>query len=149
MNSCKITVGFHVRLKSFGLQLFFCSSIKFTCERDDGLSRSWIDHIICSQSSSSLVTDVYTTRSGCILSDHFPLCFLLHLNCSSFLGLSSPSSPASLRIDWSKATSFDIDNYHARIAESLLDFPPDVCGSGRQLGTEVSIGRTSISPSSS
>ena len=94
-----------------------------TYERDDGLSHSWIDHIICSQSFSSLVTNVYTTRSGCILSDHFPLCFLLHLNCSSSPGLSSLSSSSSVRIDWSKATSFDIDNFWVWMAECLLAFP--------------------------
>ena len=94
-----------------------------TYERDDGLSHSWIDHIICSQSFSSLVTNVYTTRSGCILSDHFPLCFLLHLNCSPSPGLSSLSSSSSVRIDWSKATSFDIDNFWVWMAECLLAFP--------------------------
>ena len=38
--------------------------VNFTYERDDGLVHSWIDHIMCSQSLSSLVTDVHTLYMG-------------------------------------------------------------------------------------
>ena len=63
----KLLSDFMSDLNLLACDLSIHSSIEFTYERDDGLSRSWIDHIICSRSSSSLVTDVYTTRSGCIL----------------------------------------------------------------------------------
>ena len=109
-------------LNLLACDLSFRSSVKYTYGRDDGLSRSWIDHIFFSQSFSSLVTDVCTTRSGCILSDHFPL---LHLNCSPSPGLSFLSS-SSLRINWSKATSFDSGNFWIRMAECLLAFPSDI-----------------------
>ena len=38
--------------------LHYRESVKFTYERDDGLVRSWIDHILCSQAISILVTDI-------------------------------------------------------------------------------------------
>ena len=34
--------------------LLFRDDVKFTYEYDDGLSRSWIDHVICSQSFSNI-----------------------------------------------------------------------------------------------
>ena len=55
--------------------LHFRESVMYTYERDDGTARSWIDHVLCSQTCSSLISDV-TLRSDCILSNHFPLCFL-------------------------------------------------------------------------
>lgn len=112
-------------LNLLACDLFFRSSIKYTYERDDGLSRSWLDNIICSQAFSSLVSEVFTICSGCSLSDHFTVRFLLHVNCSPLSCSSSPSSSTSLHIDWSKATSLDIDNFQAQIADCLFAFPPD------------------------
>ena len=40
------------------------NSVKYTFESNDGASRSWNDHIICSSSCSSLLTDVFTLQSG-------------------------------------------------------------------------------------
>ena len=40
--------------------LHYHESVKFTYERDDGLVLSWIDHILCLQAISILVTDIYT-----------------------------------------------------------------------------------------
>ena len=69
-------------MSSFSLSacdLSFHNTVGFTYERDDGLVQSWIDHILCSSSSLSLVSNVYTLHSGCELSDHFPLCHTLCL----------------------------------------------------------------------
>ena len=63
-----------------GLNLFACDllySIGYTYERDDGHVRTWIDHILCTQSYSDLVYGAHTLRSGCNLSDHHPLIFVL------------------------------------------------------------------------
>ena len=38
--------------------LHYRESVQFTYERDDGLVRSWIDNILCSQAISILVTDI-------------------------------------------------------------------------------------------
>ena len=35
--------------------LSFRDKVKFTYERDDGACHSWIDHVLCSQSHSSLI----------------------------------------------------------------------------------------------
>ena len=62
--------------------LSYQESVNFTYERDDGLVHSWIDHVMCSQSLSSL-TNVHTLKFGTNLSDHLPLSFLLHIHCTS------------------------------------------------------------------
>ena len=85
----------------------------FTYERDDGLNRSWIDHVLCSQSLSTLFTHVHAVHSGAILSDHcssqskltyslFELRHLCPLNgCDELTGLKS--LPVTLRsiVQWS------------------------------------------------
>ena len=54
---------------------------------------TWIDHVLCFASHSSLATDVYSIRSGHILSDHFPYVFpllltaLMHNLLLPFIGL--------------------------------------------------------------
>ena len=78
--------------------------------RNDGLVRSWIDHIIVvSNSFTSHITNVYSLKSGCFLSDNFPACFEIVFENSLLSGLptSSPISPLSkpICIDWSKVTS--------------------------------------------
>ena len=61
---------------------------------NDGLCRSWIDHIVRSQSFLSLVSDISESNSGCNLYDHSPLffhypCYLwaIHTPMFSFLFL--------------------------------------------------------------
>ena len=46
--------------------LHYRESVKFTYEREDGLVRSWIDHILCSQaiSESQNVTGVGDCLKG-------------------------------------------------------------------------------------
>ena len=51
--------------------LLFQDSVKF--ERDYGSTRSWIDHILCSESFHAQGFNVRTINSGSILSDHLPL----------------------------------------------------------------------------
>ena len=50
--------------------LSFRDKVKFTYERDDGACHSWIDHVLRSQSHSSLITDVFAQHSDCCLSDY-------------------------------------------------------------------------------
>ena len=104
--------------------LLFQESVIFTYERDDGLVRSWIDHIMCSQSLSSLVTDVHTLKHGTNLSDHLPLLFLLHINCSSVpISLPSAAPKPAVRVDLSKATQANIMKYRDMISARLSDPP--------------------------
>ena len=67
------------------------------------------------------MTNVHTIRSGCNLSDHYPLCFLVQVRCLStpFPSSSCSFSSGSLRIDWSKASACDIDNYRNEISQHL------------------------------
>ena len=91
--------------------LLFSNDIQYTYERDNGHVHSWIDHILCIQSFSGLVSDAQTLQSGSNLSDHFPLCFKFHVNCSAasrhFLPPTTPSS-ISHHILWSKVSKTDI-----------------------------------------
>ena len=104
--------------------LSYRESVKFTYERDDGLVNSWIDHVVCSQSLSLHVTDVHTVFSGTKLSDHLPLCFNLHISCTS---ISVPSSSVNSRTEshiiWSKATPSSIMSYQDKVFKELLDPP--------------------------
>ena len=106
--------------------LHYPESVKFTYERDDGLVHSWIDHILCSQAISILVTDIYTLQSGSNLSDHLPLFFKFHINHSSLSSLPATSSSKPMRIDWSEITSSHIANYQDMLCDRLSDPPAEL-----------------------
>ena len=107
--------------------LHYRESVKFTYERNDGLVRSWIDHILCSQAISILVTDIYTLQSGVNLSDHFPLFLKLHINHSSLSSLPATSSSKLMCIAWSEITSSHIANYLDMFCDRLSDPPAFFC----------------------
>ena len=69
------------------------------------------------------MTDVFTLRSGQILSDHFPLCFSLAVECSH--PRSSSSTPRSVNriLYWSDATESDIERFCAMVANNITAFP--------------------------
>ena len=121
--------------------LSYQESVNFTYERDDGLVRSWIDHIMCSQSLSSLVTDIYSLKCGTNLSDHLPLSFLLHIHCTSVpISLPSATPKPSPRIDWSKVTPSNIMKYRDMISERLSDPPTEfLCCSQPTCSTHISM----------
>ena len=81
----------------FSCDLAFQDFVGFTYERDDGLVRSWIYHILCSQSLITQTSDVYTIKSGSVLSDHLPLSFLLGMSHLSAPRLFSTPSSSQLR----------------------------------------------------
>ena len=89
--------------------LSYRNSVGFTYERDDGLARSWIDHIICSQVLSPSMTNVHTLKSGTNLSDHLPLCFNFDIQCPTITAASISSKPTS--IDWPIDSQTHISSY--------------------------------------
>ena len=97
----------------------------YTYERDDGTARSWIDHILCSRTFSSLISDVYTLRSDCILSDHYPLCFSLKANCPS-IPITSFTYSKPVRTNWSNVSHSDIEKYNAMVSQRISSLPPEV-----------------------
>ena len=104
----------------------FRGSVMFTYERDDGLYRSWIDHVLCSRSCSTLVSDVFASHSGSNLSDHSPLFFCIRADCQSPSHLSSSeccSLSLSTKIDWSRISVDDVDRY-CHMVHRLLPSPP-------------------------
>ena len=76
-----------------------------------------------------LVSDAQTLRSGSNLSDHFPLCFKFHVNCSAaschFLPPTTPSS-ISHHILWSKVSKTGIRNYQDLVCQRLPILPSDI-----------------------
>ena len=71
--------SFMTELDLVASDLQYKDSILFTYERDGGgLCRSWIDHILCSRSCSTLVSNTFASHSGSNLSDHSPLFFSIH-----------------------------------------------------------------------
>lgn len=115
----------------FAADLAFHHSITFTYQRDDGVSRSWIDHILCSLPCSSLLSDISVDHSSCNLSDHSPLFFFLHLKVQPIPYISPPSFPQcppnnSTKILWANITSRDIERYQDLLSSQLPAFPLDV-----------------------
>ena len=117
----KLLNDFIIELDLSVCDLSFRDKVKFTYERDDGACHSWIDHVLCSQSHSSLITDVFARHSDCCLSDHYPLCFSLDFNSSPLPGPSYKPSK-SLHIDWQNASNCDIDKYIKAFPHFLLMF---------------------------
>ena len=110
--------------------LQYKDSILFTYERDGGgLCRSWIDHILCFRSCSTLVPNTFPNHSGSNLSDHSPLFFSIHADCQSPTCLSpaAPSYPLLLpKNDWSKASVDDVDKYCGLVDHFLPSLSSDV-----------------------
>ena len=73
-----LLLDFIANLGLVALDLCFHPSIGYAYEGDSGLAQSWIDHVICSQASSALISGIQAVHSASILSDHFPLFFLLN-----------------------------------------------------------------------
>ena len=69
--------NFMAKLDLVASDVCFRPSIGYTYESDSGFARSWIDHVICSQASSALISGMQAVHLGSILSDHFPLSFSL------------------------------------------------------------------------
>ena len=124
---CDLLTTFMSDMNLTACDLFFRQEIKYTYERDDTMARSWIDHVLCTQSFSSSLSDMYTIRAGSNLSDHFPLCFLLHTKCLAPPYSPQPSpSPASRYIIWSKATSTDLELYKESVRDHISPFPSEI-----------------------
>ena len=108
--------------------LCFRPSIGYTYESDSGLARSWIDHVICSQASSALISGIQAVHSGSILSDHFPLFFSLDVQPKTLPTSAGRTLGTSYhaRIDWDKVNSSNIQNYCEMLSCSLLPLPASV-----------------------
>ena len=122
----KLLCEFMSNLGLFCCDLSFRDEVKFTYERDDGLCRSWIDHILCSQPSCSLVSDVHAIHSGCILSDHFPLLFSIKADLTPVPKSQSFSPNPLQRVDWSRVTPSCIEKYCSMVSMHIPTLPSEV-----------------------
>ena len=96
----------------------------FTYVSDAHGSRSWLDHVLCTHSSHSSVSDM-VINYDCVSSDHFPLSFtisikLLPTSESSTTQQTCKSSPM-----WDCASSHDLLNYYNNSGSLLsgIDVP--------------------------
>ena len=74
-----------------------------------------------------IVSNVNIVNSGSILSDHFPLCFQIQVNC--IFTSPSPSSSSTfthLRVDWSKASSSDLEKFCDLVSQNLSPLPSEI-----------------------
>ena len=89
-----------VELNLYSCDLSFPHVVGYTYQCDDGVARSWLDHILCSQHISTLVTDVYAVHTSSNLSDHAPLLFF-QVNLQSLsLPTTKPGSHRHTRVNW-------------------------------------------------
>ena len=100
--------------------------VMFTYEHDDGHSRSWIDHVLCSQSFSSIISNVCAIHSGSILSDHSPL--LLSFKADFIpVTISDPVPTANqCHVDWTRVTQSHIDKYCSMVSQRITYLPSEV-----------------------
>ena len=107
--------------------LFFRDNIQYTYERDDSQNHSWIDHILCTRSSSHLVSNAHTLQSGSNLSDHLPLLFNFTVNCAAApcLPQHPPSSCFSPGFLWSNVSDSNIESYRNYLRCNTPKLPED------------------------
>ena len=110
----------------FSCDLPFKDDVMFTYERDDGLSRSWIDHVLCSQSFSSIISNVCAVHSGSILSDHFPLLFSIEADHLPVKSTEPLSTTKLYRLDWTRVTHNDIDKYCSLVSQRISSLQSDI-----------------------
>ena len=106
--------------------LLFRDDVQFTYEHDDGLSRSWIDHVISSQSFSNRISDVRAMHSGYVLSDHSPLPFSIKSDLSPTPITKPVSSANQCRIDWARVSNSNIHKYCYLVSERITSLQSDV-----------------------
>ena len=113
-------------LKLHVCDLDFRDQVCYTCERNDSHVCSWIDHVLCSQHITDSFADIHDLHSGSTLSDHFPLFFNVDLQ-----SLSAPPPTVlgpchSVRIDWSKLSAANVQNYCDRLSQCINVLPYNV-----------------------
>ena len=107
-------------LKLSACDLLFSNDIQ--CERDDGHVHSWIDHILCTQSFSCLVSDAQTLRSCSNLSEHSVSNFTLTVR----LPL-PPTTPSSISITFcGLKCQRPIGNYQDLVCQHLPKLSSDI-----------------------
>ena len=95
----------------------------YTYERDGGCVRSWIDHVVCNESYSSLINQLHLMNSGINLSDHLPISFTLDVPvCVGHNSQLKCSSPIEKSCNSSKVEQHHIDKYRHLLS---ADIPPD------------------------
>ena len=93
---------------------------------DDSLSRSWLDHVLCSKRFSNLFSDFHAIHSPSIHSDHFPLFFNIDITCTIIPHIQSHSVHRKPHILWSKASLADTDRYCHMVSSTIPELPPEV-----------------------
>lgn len=105
------------------------ADIQFTYESDDGLRRSWLDHVLVSSNLLNRICEINVVCDGANLSDHRPVCVWVDWAHPSSLPASVSCSHAPTRhLAWYKATNKQIDMYKSLVTESCRDIeiPEDV-----------------------
>ena len=93
------------------------SEIDFTYEHDNGMVRSWLDHVL---TLSHFAAYTRCIHSSCNLSDNCPLSFSISFN--HRMGIyddlqnvptsESSDSHAQNLTDWTKVTALNVERYH-------------------------------------
>ena len=109
--------------------LCFRDDVMFTYEHDDGHSRSWIDHVLCSQSFSSIISNVRAIHSGSVLSDHSPLLFSIKADFTPVTISDPVPTTNQCRVNWTRVTQSHIDKYCSMVSQRITSLPSEVVDS--------------------
>ena len=122
---------FMSELQLVAVDLDFGNIISHTYERDDGMVRSWPDHILTKCYHSRLITDIHCIHSVANFSDHLPLCFKLlapnvHVSTYAPFTRAADLSATGLSIQWQRVTDTDVSNYRQHLLCTLPVIPPEL-----------------------
>ena len=107
-----------------------CYKIDFTYERDDGLARSWPDHILTNRHCVNEISSILCIHSPDNFSDHVPILFELGLflpcvDCSDTIS-SDGNTSLHDNIDWLGIDCASIEAYKTFVQASLPTLSDEV-----------------------
>ena len=105
------------------LILLFGDLIRFTYERDDGLARSWVDHVVRNDPFVPSISDVHHVSFGTNLSDHFPVSFTVDFATISYPIPVCSHFSFSLSFDWANASESQLENFRTSVASTCPVYP--------------------------
>ena len=127
-SDCSTLQSFFSDLNVSVVDLASSNDIQFTYERDDGLVRTWPDHVLTLSCHSESVSNISCWHSADNFSDYIPLYFEISPY-SDVHGTPPSSVPSSLSsrqystIDWNRITSSDTDFYCQSVLNHLPSIP--------------------------
>ena len=108
-------------LQLCAVDVFMCFNIEFTYERDDGLVRSWPDHVLTNCRYVKDISSIKCIHSPDNFSDHVPIRFEYAMSAPHLECCDTTSSIDKRRddIDWSRIDPPAVERYQSAVHTNL------------------------------